>query len=46
MELMKLVKVKIQANSIHLKTLGNLIEKTEDGRYKLAERGQLAIQVA
>ena len=46
MELMKLVKVKNTGKfNYHLKTLGNLIEKTEDGRYKLAERGQLAIQL-
>jgi hypothetical protein len=29
----------------HLKAMGDLIEKTEEGKYRLTERGQLAVQL-
>jgi hypothetical protein len=29
----------------HLKTLGNLVSKDDDGRYRLTERGQLAVSL-
>lgn len=46
MELMNLVKVKNTGRfNYHLKALGDLIEKMEDGRYRLSERGQLAVQL-
>jgi DNA-binding transcriptional ArsR family regulator len=45
-ELMKLSKVTNTGRfNYHLKVLGGLIEKMADGRYRLTERGQLAVQL-
>lgn len=45
MELMNLLKIKNTGRfNYHLKILDNLIEKGEDGKYRLTERGQLASQ--
>ena len=46
MELMNQVKVTNTGRfNYHLKVLGDLIEKMSDGRYKLTERGQIAVQL-
>jgi len=45
-ELMTQVKVSNTGKfNYHLKVLGDLIEKMSDGRYKLTERGQIAVQM-
>ena len=45
MELMNLLNIKNTGRlNYHLKTLDNLIEKRNDGKYQLTERGQLAVQ--
>jgi len=46
MELMNLLEIANTGKfNYHLKVLGNLIEKGEDGKYRLTERGQLASQL-
>jgi hypothetical protein len=46
MDLMNLVEVDNTGKlNYHLKILGDLIEKSGDGRYRLAEKGQLASQL-
>jgi len=46
MELMNLLEITNTGKfNYHLKILGNLIEKGEDGKYRLTERGQLASQL-
>ncbi len=46
MELLNLSKVTNTGRfNYHLKTLGALITKTEDGKYQLTEQGQLAVQL-
>jgi DNA-binding transcriptional ArsR family regulator len=46
MELMALTKVSNTGRfNYHLKVLGDLIEKTGDGKYQLTERGQLSVQL-
>jgi len=46
MELMNLLEITNTGKfNYHLKVLGNLIEKGEDGKYSLTERGQLAFQL-
>jgi hypothetical protein len=46
MELMTLTKITNTGKlNYHLKVLGNLIEKTENGRYKLTAQGQHAVQM-
>jgi len=46
MELMNLLEIANTGKfNYHLKVLGNLIEKGEDGEYRLTERGQLAFQL-
>ena len=46
MELMTLAKIKNTGRfNYHLKALGDFIEKMNDGRYQLTERGQLAVQL-
>jgi len=46
MELMNLLEITNTGKfNYHLKVLGNLIEKGEDGKYRLTERGQLAFQL-
>jgi hypothetical protein len=46
MELKNLVKVTNTGRfNYHLKALDDLIEKMEDGRYRLTDRGQLAVQL-
>jgi len=46
MELMNLLEISNTGKfNYHLKILGNLVEKGEDGKYRLTERGQLAAQL-
>ncbi len=46
MELMNLLEITNTGKfNYHLKMLGNLIEKTDDGKYQLTERGQAASQL-
>jgi len=46
MELMSLLEITNNGKfNYHLKVLGNLIEKEEDGKYRLTERGELASQL-
>ncbi len=46
MELMNLSKISNTGRfNYHLKALGDLIEKTDTGKYRLTERGRLAVQL-
>jgi len=46
MELMNLLEIANTGKlNYHLKVLGNLIEKGDDGKYRLTERGRLAFQL-